>query len=755
MNARAVSRVRVLFSLLIVAIYLFTLTGSIWGRAYAQEILIKPAAGSSEAATPYTEEINPYFSIEYTTAPDGTPLSGYIINGPPAPLPEFAAERAASIRSTTAGIILPDFPSFNWVFGCSAVSGAMIAGYYDRGTYPNMYAGPTNGGVMPLTDTSWPTWTDVVADTYPNNPLIASHLGVDGLAVKGSIDDYWVSYGSAANDPYITGGWPQHTWGTAIGDFMKTSQSAYGNTDGSTSFYNYTDAPDRLTCADMVTYEIEDLDGTYGRKLFYEARGYTVTECYSQKTDNTIAGGFSLANFQAEINAGHPVLLNLAGHSIVGYGYDGSTIYIRDTWDNNPANIYTMPWGGSYEGMQLLSVSVVNLASTVPTTLTLAPFLVKGYLTHQPPADILLSNSTVEEDQPVNTVVGTFSTTDPNVGDTFTYSLVPGAGDTGNASFNISGNQLRSSVIFDYDLQNSYSIRVRSTDQTGLYYEEVFTITIVRAANLNPTDILLSNSSISESMPINTVVGTLSTTDPDVGDTFTYTLVPGAGDTGNAFFNILGNQLRSSIVFDYESATTYSVRIRTTDQGGLYYEEAFTITIINVSENPILNGDFEQGHVAWTEYSSNGWDLIVLENPEIVLAHGGSWLVWLGGDYLETSRLSQSFTVPGTSTVLHYWYLSASDDVCGFDYFRIKVNGTTLYTRNLCTTTNTGAWVEGTLSLAAYANTSITLMFEVTTDSSLNSNMFLDDVSLASTAAVSPDVILPGSLDLGSIIKPR
>ena len=144
-----------------------------------------------------------------------------------------------------------------------------------------------------------------------------------------------------------------------------------------------------------------------------------------------------------------------------------------------------------------------------------------------------------------------------------------------------------------------------------------------------------------------------------------------------------------------------------------------------------------------------------MESGTPTTAHSGDWLAWLGGDYDEISRLSQSFTVPGTSTVLHYWYLSGSDDVCGYDYFRIKVNGTTLYTRNLCTTTNTGAWVEGTLSLAAYANTSITLMFEVTTDSSLNSNMFLDDVSLASTAAVSPDVILPGSLDLGSIIKLR
>ena len=47
-------------------------------------------------------------------------------------------------------------------------------------------------------------------------------------------------------DPYITNGWTQHTWGEAIGDYMKTSQSAYGNTDGSTSFYNLTRLQIRL-----------------------------------------------------------------------------------------------------------------------------------------------------------------------------------------------------------------------------------------------------------------------------------------------------------------------------------------------------------------------------------------------------------------------------------------------------------------------------------------------------------------------------
>ena len=114
----------------------------------------------------------------------------------------------------------------------------------------------------------------------------------------------------------------------------------------------------------MVGYGITN-DGTYGRKLFYEARGYTVTDCYSQPTDNNYAGGFSFAQYKAEIDAGRPVMLNLEGHTIVGVGYNdsGNTVYIHDTWDYNN---HTMTWGSSYSGMLLLSVSIVNLQASVP-----------------------------------------------------------------------------------------------------------------------------------------------------------------------------------------------------------------------------------------------------------------------------------------------------------------------------------------------------------------------------------------------------
>ena len=204
---------------------------------------------------------------------------------------------------------------------------------------------------------------------------------------------------------------------------------------------------------------------------------------------------------------------------------------------------------------------------------------------NETPTDIALSASTIAENSAANTVVGTLSSTDPDAGASFTYTLVSGTGDTDNASFTTSGNSLRTSAVFDFETKSSYSIRVRTTDGGGLYYEESFTITVTDL-NEAPTDIALSANAVVENAAANTVVGTLSSTDPDTGNTFTYTLVSGIGDTDNASFNILNDSLRATAAFDYETKNSYSVRIRTTDGGGLFHEEAFTITVTNVNEAP-------------------------------------------------------------------------------------------------------------------------------------------------------------------------
>ena len=70
-------------------------------------------------------------------------------------------------------------------------------------------------------------------------------------------------------------------------------------------------------------------------------------------------------------------------------------------------------------------------------------------------------------------------------------------------------------------------------------YSKTLTIT-VNDVNEAPTDIDLSATAVDENLTSGTVVGGLTTTDVDSGDTFTYTLVDGVGSDDNASFSISG-----------------------------------------------------------------------------------------------------------------------------------------------------------------------------------------------------------------------
>ena len=179
----------------------------------------------------------------------------------------------------------------------------------------------------------------------------------------------------------------------------------------------------------------------------------------------------------------------------------------------------------------------------------------------------------------------TLITEDGDVGDTHSYRLVPGAGSADNASFTISGNLLKTAVAnLNFENKKTYSIRIRSTDQGGLCIEKVKTINVTNV-NEAPTDVRLSNASVAENQPVGTTVGTLSTVDPDAGNTFTYSLVAGAGGADNAKFTISSNLLKTAAIFDYAVKKSYSIRVRATDQGGLYKDKVFTIGVTDVSES--------------------------------------------------------------------------------------------------------------------------------------------------------------------------
>ena len=115
-------------------------------------------------------------------------------------------------------------------------------------------------------------------------------------------------------------------------------------------------------------------------------------------------------------------------------------------------------------------------------------------------------------------------------------------------------------------------------------------IVTIEIQNESPTDITLVGSTVPETASIGTAVGTFETSDPDSGDTFTYSLISGAGSTNNDGFRVSGNALQTNATF--VSSGIQSIRVRSTDQGGLSCEQAFTITVSEVdvfNDTPTLD----------------------------------------------------------------------------------------------------------------------------------------------------------------------
>ncbi len=80
------------------------------------------------------------------------------------------------------------------------------------------------------------------------------------------------------------------------------------------------------------------------------------------------------------------------------------------------------------------------------------------------------------------------------------------------------------------------------------------------------------------------MVGVLTTSDNDINNSFTYSLVSGTGSTDNASFSIVNGSLLSGTGFNFEAKNVYTIRVRSTDQGGLFTEKAFTINITDVPD---------------------------------------------------------------------------------------------------------------------------------------------------------------------------
>ncbi len=337
------------------------------------------------------------------------------------------------------------------------------------------------------------------------------------------------------------------------------------------------------TFSKNFTFDIDDINDETPSDVTLTG-SLTIAE---NTTDNTNLGTLSAT----DADEGDTFTYTLVNNSAAYFAIDGNTLKLAKTVD--------------YETTKNLNITVRVTDANSHTFDKTFTFNIAN-VNDETPSDITLTgNLIIIGNTAANTDLGTLSTIDADEGDTFTYTLENNSA----AYFAIDGNTLKLAKTVDYETTKRLIVTVRVTDANSHTFSKNFTFTITdpNSNNNSPTDIILSignstdNHTIAENTAANTNLGTLSTTDADMGDTFTYTLI----NNSEAYFSINGNMLQLAKTVDYETTKNLSITVKVTDANSHIFSKGFDFAITDIDDTAptdiqLSNKTLVKGQVADT-----------------------------------------------------------------------------------------------------------------------------------------------------------
>ena len=293
-------------------------------------------------------------------------------------------------------------------------------------------------------------------------------------------------------------------------------------------------------------------------------------------------------------------------------------------------------------------------------------------LPNRAPTKIFLSFAMILENQPVGTLVGVFSTEDPDHNDSHAYSFADGPGSEDNFIFRIEGDALYALGFFDFESKEVYQARVRSTDAKGLSMEQSFSVDVLDAfrpgvETLDPTQVETTSARLSgrllddgglDILQQGFVVGRQP--DPEVEQNDVESFPGVSGEQPGVFFHKLTN-LRPQ-------ATYYARAYARNAEGVTYGEQVKFTTETTFDSGPLANaaeipgkqnwreshwfGSFYQTHRNWIYHAELGW---------LYVSGNDSSNIWLWSPRLQWLWTSQGIYPYLYRHLENDWYLFLQD----------------------------------------------------------------------------------------------
>ena len=222
---------------------------------------------------------------------------------------------------------------------------------------------------------------------------------------------------------------------------------------------------------------------------------------------------------------------------------------------------------------------IATLSTALTTLVVLALTATPLPAQAAPPDGLILSRTTLAENAPPMTHIGTFTALDPDPNDTHRFVLIENPLDL----FEIQGEKLFAVESLDFESAPRHTIRVRVYDDSNAWIERSFTIQVLDR-NDPPLGATLSTTGTPETTPLFGLVGAFSQLgDPDQNESHTFRLL----DDAQGRFVLEGNQLRTSSLLDHETHPLLALTVEVKDRAGLTATSTILLHVWDRNEPPL------------------------------------------------------------------------------------------------------------------------------------------------------------------------